>query len=161
MQDGADMTWEMLVWECVKLAAQAITALVIARLAVRWALSRFKQEKVWERRLSAQADIVIALAEMRRVYGRWIDEIEMYRNSSKESDREHRDRYRAAVRKLEEAMPLAQILLSEDTSKLLHKLERDRENLYTGDQFDDYNMHYSLLDDAICELVQNGRQLLP
>lgn len=155
------MTWESFVWECIKLAAQAITALVVARLAVRWALSRFKQEKVWERRLSAQAEILVALAEMRRVYGRWIDEIEMHRNSSKEADREHRDRYRAAVRKLEEAMPLAQLLLSKNTSNLLNKLERDRENLYTGDQFADYNLHYSLLDDAICELVQNGRQLLP
>lgn len=155
------MTWDTFVWECVKLAAQAITALVVARLAVRWALSRFKQEKVWERRLSAQAEILVALAEMRRVYGRWIDEIEMHRNASKETDGEHRDRYRAAVRKLEEAMALAQLLLSTDTSKVLQKLEHDRENVYTGDQYEDYNMHYSLLDDAICELVQNGRQLLP
>ena len=155
------MTWEALVWECIKLAAQAITALVVARLAVRWALSRFKQEKVWERRLSAQAEIIVALAEMRRLYGRWIDELEMHRNSSEEVDREHRDRYRAAARRLEEAMALAQLLLPAETGRVLVKLERDRDSLYTGDQYEDYCKNYSLLDDAINTLVQDGRLLLP
>lgn len=155
------MIWETLAWEFAKLAAQALTALVVARLAVRWALSRFKQEKVWERRLSAQVDILVALAEMRRVYGRWIDELETHRSADKEADREHRDRYRAAARKLEEAMPLAQLLLPLEVSSALHQLEQDRENLCTGEQYDDYNKQYSLLDDAIAELVQNGRQLLP
>lgn len=155
------MTWETFAWECVKLAAQAITALAVARFAVRWALSRFKQEKVWERRLSAQADILVALAEMRRLYGRWIDEIETRRAASEEVDREHRDRYRAAVRKLEEAIPLAQLLLPEATNQILINLERDRENIYTGDQYRDYDAEYGLLDGAINALVQHGRELLP
>lgn len=155
------MTWETAIWECVKLAAQAATALVIARLAVRWALSRFKQEKVWERRLTAQAEIIIALAEMRRVYGRWIDDLESHSDTNEEADREHQDRYRGAKRKLEEAMALAQLLLPQETSKVLIKLESDREGLYTGDQYDDYNKHYSLLDNAIFEIVREGRQLLP
>lgn len=155
------MIWETLAWEFAKLAAQAVAALVVARLAVRWALSRFKQEKVWERRLSAQVDILVALAEMRRVYGRWIDELETHSSADEEADREHRDRFRAAARKLEEAMPLAQLLLPLEVGKALHKLEQDRENLYSGDQYDDYNKQYSLLDDAIAELVQDGRQLLP
>ncbi len=155
------MPWEMFAWESIKLAAQAITALMVARLAVRWALSRFKQEKLWERRLSAQVDILVALAEMRRVYGRWIDELETHRSASEEADREHRDRYRAAARKLEEAMPLVQLLLPADTSEILNKLEQGRENLYTGDQYNDYNRQYRLLDNAIAELVQDGRNLLP
>ena len=98
---------------------------------------------------------------MRRVYGRWIDELETHRSSTEEADREHRDRYRAAARKLEEAMPLAQLLLPPETSMTLHQLEQDREKLYTGDQYDDYNRQYSLLDEAIAKLVQDGRQLLP
>ncbi len=155
------MTWETFASEFVKLAAQAITALVVARLAVRWALSRFKQEKIWDRCISAQVDILVALAELRRVYGRWIDELETHRSVTDETDREHQDRYRAAARKLEEAMPLAQLLLPPEISKTLQKLEQDRENLYTGDQYHDYNKQYSLLDDAIAKLVQNGRQLLP
>jgi hypothetical protein len=155
------MIWGSFAWECVKLAAQAITALVVARFAVRWALDRFKQEKVWERRLSAQADILVALAEMRRLYGRWIDELETHRTVGEETDREQRDRYRASARKLEEAMPLAQLLLPPETCRILLKLERERENLYTGNQYDDFNRQYSLLDDAITELIQDGRQLLP
>ena len=133
----------------------------MARLAVRWALSRFKQEKVWERRLAAHSDILVALAEMRRVYRRLIDELETHSRSDEAADREHAERYRAAKRKLEEAMPLAQLLLPVETTRVLTKLERDRETLYTGDQYDDYNRHYSLLDDAIAELVQDGRQLIP
>lgn len=155
------MTWQEIAWEVVKLVAQALTALAVARLAVRWALSRFKQEKVWERQLAAQSDILVALAEMRRVYGRWIDELETHSKSNEDADREHAERYRAAKRKLEEAIPLAQLLLPTEVTRVLNKLEQDRENLYTGDQYDDYNRHYSLLDDAIAELVQDGRQLLP
>lgn len=155
------MTWQEIVWEVVKLAAQALTALVVARLAVRWALSRFKQEKVWERQLAAQSDILVALAEMRRVYGRWIDQLETYSSSNEDADREHNERYRTAKRKLEEAMPLAQLLLPAEVTRVLTKLENDREKIYSGDQYDDYNRHYSLLDDAIAELVQDGRQMLP
>lgn len=155
------MAWQGIAWEVVKLAGQALTALVVARLAVRWALSRFKQEKVWERQLAAQSDILVALAEMRRVYGRWIDQLETHSRSSEDADREHNDRYRAAKRKLEEAMPLAQLLLPAEVTRILNKLEDDREKVYTGDQYDDYNRHYSLLDDAIADLVQDGRQLLP
>lgn len=155
------MDWEAFGWEFVKLAAQAGTALVVARLAVRWALSRFKQEKLWERRLSAQAEIIVALAEMRRLYGRWMDDLESHRGTDEEVDREHRDRYRAAARQIEGAMPLAQLLLPPESSDILRKLEQDRENLYTGDQYDDYRSHYSLLDGAIAELVRHGREMLP
>lgn len=158
---GPWMTWEEVSWECIKLFAQALTALAVARLAVRWALSRFKQEKVWERRLTAQSDIIVALAEMRRVYSRWIDELEMHSKSTEEADREHSERYRAAKRKLEEAMALAQLLLSTEITRVLNQLENDRANLYTGDQYADYSRHYSLLNDAIAQLVQDGRQLLP
>ncbi|MHA0333705.1 hypothetical protein [Sphingomonas aquatilis] len=155
------MTWQEIAWEVVKLAAQALTALVVARLAVRWALSRFKQEKVWERKLAAQSDILVALAEMRRVYGRWIDEMETHSGADEAADREHQERYRAAKRKLEEAMPLAQLLLPVGVTRILEKLEQERAALFTGDMYVDYNRHYSLLDDAIAELVQDGRQLLP
>lgn len=155
------MTWETAVWEGVKLLAQAVTALAVARLAVQWALERFKQEKVWERRLSAQADIIVALAEMRRIYGHWIDELESHQSVSAEADRKRIDRFQAAARKLEEAMPLAQLLLPPDTSNMLFKLERDRDGVYTGDQYADYNTQYSLLDDAIAHLVQGGSELLP
>lgn len=155
------MAWDLIVWECIKLTAQGGAAFLVARFAVRWALDRFKQEKVWERRLSAQADIIVALAEMRRLYGRWIDEIEEHRSTNEDADREHTDRFRQAARRLEEAMPLAQLLLSSDTSKLLAKLENDRDGVRSHDMYEDYCKQYSLLDDAIGQLVQDGRSLLP
>lgn len=151
----------MIIWECIKLIAQASTAWVVARFTVRWALSRFKQEKVWERQLSAQADILIALAEIRRLYALWIDEIETRTWSGEEGDREHRERYRAAARKLEEAMPLAQLFLPEEVGEILTKLERDRDSVDTGDRYSDYSCEYGMIDEAITKIVERGRRLLP
>ena len=49
--------------ELAKLAAQFFGALVVARLAVGWALRRYKTEKTWERRLAAAVTDARAEAE--------------------------------------------------------------------------------------------------
>ena len=53
--------WE---FEVYKLIAQLGGALLIARLTVYWALSRFKSEKLWERQSAALSEVLQAVTEL-------------------------------------------------------------------------------------------------
>mgnify|MGYP005990694333 CR=1 FL=1 len=68
--------WGTITFEVVKLGAQFSGALVVARLAVNWALRRYKSEKIWERQLAAFSDSVSALAHLRKVLHAEIDQFE-------------------------------------------------------------------------------------
>src|SRR5260370_10405133 len=61
-------------WETLKLIVQFAGGLLIARVAVGWALDRFKSEKMWDRRITALADVMAALREMVRVLDKWMEE---------------------------------------------------------------------------------------
>ena len=154
------MTWEQVVFELVKLAIQAAGAIFVARLAVRWALNRYKEEKTWERQLTAYADVIAALGDMRLIVGKWSDEIEGGTNYTDEYKKMHQDRYRAAKRKFEEALAVASLILPKDTHSLLHKLDMDIEKITYEDIWDAYNQEYSLIDDALAELTAQGRDAL-
>src|SRR5689334_8175445 len=54
------------IWDVVKLCLQGIGGIVIARLAVVWAVDTFKSQKRWERDASTFANILAALREMKR-----------------------------------------------------------------------------------------------
>lgn len=154
------MTWEQMVFELVKLAIQAAGAIFVARLAVRWALNRYKEEKTWERQLAAYADVIAALGDMRLIVGRWADETEGATTYTDEYKNLHKDRYRAAKRKFEEALAVASLILPKDTHSLLHKLDMDIEKITYDDIWDAYNQEYSLIDDALAELTTQGRDAL-
>jgi hypothetical protein len=159
-KDGVAMTWEQVVFELVKLAIQAAGAIFVARLAVRWALNRYKEEKTWERQLTAYADVIAALGDMRLIVGRWADETEGATNYTDEYKKLHQDRYRAAKRKFEEALAVASLILPKDTHSLLYKLDMDIEKITYEDIWDAYNQEYSLIDDALAELTAQGRDAL-
>jgi hypothetical protein len=154
------MTWEQVVFELVKLAIQAAGAIFVARLAVRWALNRYKEEKTWERQLTAYADVLAALGEMRLINGKWADEVEGGASYTPEYKQMHQERYRAARRKFDEALAVASLVLPKPTNVLLHKLDRNLAGVTYEDIWDAYNQEYSLIDDALAELTAQGRDAL-
>ena len=154
------MTTEQILFELGKLVVQGSMTALVAWLAVRWALSRYKTERTWERRLTAYADVVAALDEMRLVQGRWADEIEGARQRTKASEAEHHGRYRDARRRFEGTVAVARLLLPEETATLLVTLEREIEAADHTDAWAGHNLEYSLIDDAMGELVAQGRRAL-
>lgn len=154
------MTLQQVAFELGKVVLQGAVTAFVAWFAVRWALSRFKVEKTWERRLGAYADVVSALDEMRLVQGRWADELEGARRRSDPSSLEHADRYRAARRRFEGTVAVARLLLPAETATLLTTLERDIEAADHSDAWAGHNLEYSLIDDAMGELVAQGRRAL-
>jgi hypothetical protein len=150
-----------LLLEAGKLAVQFLGAIVIARLAVIWALNRYKSEKTWERQLAAYVDAVTALSEMRLVVGSWYDELIGALLMSSDNNGAQRERYNASKRKLEEGVAAARLLLPADTAKLLAELNRDMENARKGhDQVEDLDRQYAILDQALNRLIDEGRSVL-
>jgi hypothetical protein len=91
------------VFEITKLIAQLGGALLIAWLAVQWALNRFKSEKTWERGITAFADTVSALREMNRVYGIWLDHYFKQIDFGEKGNARLTERLQQAMRKFGEA----------------------------------------------------------
>jgi len=155
------VTQEQIWFELCKLALQATGAIFVARLAVRWALARYKEEKTWERQLAAYVDVCTALGEMRLVVGKRADQEEGARNYSDEFQVLMSERYRAAKKSLENTIAVASLILPRETHNLLYKLEMDIEKVdHPDDPYEAYNIEYSLIDDALVSLTQQGRQAL-
>lgn len=155
------MKAELIIVELVKLALQLSGALIVARLAVKWALNRYKSEKTWERQLSAYADAVTAVSEMRLVVGRWIDDEIENKQASDEHDAEHAQRYRSARRRLEEGLAAAVLILPNRTSGALKQLMIDMDNAPRAENYLDHlEGQYTLLNKAANEVTEQGRQNL-
>jgi hypothetical protein len=152
---------QTVVIEVCKLAAQFAGALLIAKLAVSWALNRYKSEKTWDRQLAAYVDAVTALSEMRLVVGSWSDELTGALLVSSDSDGIQSDRYKIAKRKLEEGVAAARLLLLSDTANLLAGLSPEIEIAKRGhDQVEDLDRQYDILDRTLNRLIEEGRKTL-
>jgi hypothetical protein len=152
------MKLELVIVELVTLALQLFGALIVARLAVKWALNRYKSEKTWERQLSAYADAVTAISEMRLVVGRWIDDEIENKQASDERDAEHAQRYRSARRRLEEGLAAAVLILPNRTSEGLKELMIEIDNAPRAETYLDHlEGQYRLLNQASNKLIEQGR----
>lgn len=149
---------EMIVWlEAIKLGAQLIGAVVIARLTVKWALSRYKEEKVWERKLASYSDVIAAVGEMLRVTNEWLDDEELRRDRP-DLNEERSARYSTARRKLLEVTATGRLLLSSEAQGILAELNHNMDTIPKFDFYEDLLAHQSsVLESSLSELVGIGR----
>ena len=155
------ITQEQIWFELCKLALQAGGAIFVARLAVRWALARYKEEKTWERQLAAYVDVCTALGDMRLIIGKWADQEEGVVNYSEDFQSRMGERYHAAKKNMENTVAVASLILPRETHNLLHQLEIDLEKVKCPeDRYEEYNAKYLLIDDALVALTKQGRQAL-
>ena len=155
------MTADQIWLEVAKLAVQFVGAIAVARLAVRWALLRYKDEKTWERQLAAYVEVCTALGEMLLIVGRWADEIEgAGRRYNDDFKKKMTERYTAAKRNIENAGAVASLILPRETNSVLSKLARDIDGIDFEDPFDAYNHEYSFIEDALATLTVQGRSVL-
>ena len=110
-------------WEVIKLIVQFVGALFIARLTVQWALGRFKSEKSWERQTTTFAEVISALREFERILDQlYQDEIHA-RSYSDEFLNRLNKRHQEIRNRYQEASSLAAIILPDDISDIIVKLE--------------------------------------
>lgn len=140
-------------WEVIKLIVQFSGALIIARLTVYWALSRFKSEKGWERQTTAFAEVISVLREFDRILDQFYED-EIHARSYSEAylarlntrSQEVRDRY-------QKASSLAAIVLPNDISEIIVKLEAALADGNYNSQFDAIENESHLVKTAIKELA--------
>ncbi len=114
--------WWNFGFEAIKLCAQFLGALFVARMAVQWALNRYKNEKHWERKLQVYTDVLAAIGTMMEILGTW-ERWEIGGNEpTDELQKEYRNRYWAARQKLHESVGATALLLPVDVSTHLAKL---------------------------------------
>jgi hypothetical protein len=147
--------------EVCKLLAQFTGAWIIAKLAVSWALKRYKSEKTWERQLAAYVDAIAALSEMRRVVGSWSHELSAQVLVTSDPDISQRDRYRSSKRRLEEGIAAALLLLPPKTADVLAGLDLYVDSIRTeAEQVRELNRQYDALNDTLSKLINEGRRVL-
>ncbi|MBD8065627.1 hypothetical protein IC608_09075 [Devosia sp. PTR5] len=110
------------------MAMQFLGAIAVAWLAVRWALGRYKSEKLWERRTAALFDLLTAVAEVQRVNSEWLLQ-ELVRHDFNSTYAERlSSAYWSAKQRIDEVASIADILLPEARdaiSDLRAVLDRD------------------------------------
>ncbi|MEO5807909.1 hypothetical protein [Devosia sp.] len=97
--------------EAIKLAASVGGALLVAKLAVRWALDRYKKEKLWDREVTALTDVLLAIGELRAINSEWLRELETGVHSGEAADAARETRWRIAKAKLDAVASLAAMIL--------------------------------------------------
>jgi hypothetical protein len=155
------MSHGQIIFEVAKLAAQFVGALAIAWLTVRWALTRYKSERTWERKLSAYADAVASITEMQAVVGEWFDEAVEDREATEDQQAFQQQRFQTARRRLDESIAAALLLLPKEAADLLHKLKRDLEATRQANTLEQHlDDQYGILQKARAALIDQGRETL-
>jgi hypothetical protein len=154
------MNQGQIIFEAAKLLGQLVGAIFVAWLTVRWALARYKQEKLWERRLGIYSEIIANLAEMRRTCEVLFEHHVRIHPITSEHEKVLGERYRAAKRRFEEAAAGASLTLPPRTIAVIQALQTALERLFTRELniADAEDEEYGLLDKAIKELERFGRE---
>lgn len=97
-------------FELLKIVVSIAGGTLAGWVAVRLALSRFKEERRWERRLTSVADVLSALSEMKEIADEWQEEQFSDNPKNEEYVKERGLRYRLARRRFRDVAATASVL---------------------------------------------------
>lgn len=133
-----------------------ITSLVIAPLSsyitVRLSLSKFKEEKLWERRIDAYERVLDALHVIKKNNAKWDNALRSDRPTPTTEELEELDEKRIeAMNFLERALDLGEFILPKDVITDIRSLfEKLRGLEITEDNFNEiYTMENKLVESAL------------
>jgi hypothetical protein len=119
-----------------------IVAAITARLTVGLALGRFKQERLWDKRLQIYSDLVEALSEMYRTDSILHDfEQEYPRNDSPDRqkyEQEVVDRFKKAKQQVESTAATAKLILTPEVEAVLDEYFSDIQNARNADTYTEH-----------------------
>lgn len=146
-------------FELIKLVLQFIGALGVARLTVRWALGRFKNEKLFEQKVLSYTKTLSAINEMWTLCDQMmIDEIQ-HRDRSAEFEKDRRQRYYNAQRDFYSALSLGELIFSDELNGILEKALRGFDDRHKSFQ-DEMEYKCSRLAKAKEAVIAEGKKLL-
>jgi hypothetical protein len=146
--------------EAAKVGAQLSGTALIGWLAVRWALGRYKREKMWEHRLTAYTKAVAAVGEMLVISSHHLADAEQRVERTKEYQNLMTARFRAAKAEFQQSIAISRLTLPAETYDTLVKLDRDLHS-NDGDTLQElYDGEVALLRRALDQIVGQGRSAL-
>jgi hypothetical protein len=160
--EAETMTGADYIFEIAKLGAQLAGAAFVGWIGVRWALARYKAEKIWDRRLSAYTEVISAFAQMQRVLAEWEDVAITHRDPSEEETSQLKQEYEVAEKSMRAVQGIAELLLPAEISSILQAIERD---LYRASQqaetwFDSIDARWAVIEEAKKKIVEISKSEL-
>jgi len=143
--------------ELIKLGLQFAGALAIARLTVTWALSRFKTEKAWERKIASMAEVLSALREMVRVLSIQEDRHLRHAEDNEEYENKLRERWQAAKLKFEAVSAVAILILPQEAADRIQHLEDKLANAKHESWFDEIQHDYAAVAECMTWLIDHAK----
>ena len=134
--------------------------LIVSGGSVWFAFSRFKREKMWERRFSAYVDAINLLSSMLTITGRRVDEISGTKTYSSKSKSNDAKEYLSLEREFNNITAIAGVILSRNCSEILKKLSLDIEINKNEDPLKDIPDRYLYIESALTALTEEGRREL-
>lgn len=145
--------------------AQIPVTIGLALWAILAALSTYKKQQLWDRKLSALSEVVAALAAMRRLNQQWLKEFDEDSGTSGANEainEEHAKRYRESEWKLRETATTARLLWPDGVPEILGTLELALDDadvlVDLGDYREAIQAETKAIDDAIDSLVAIGQK---
>lgn len=146
--------------ELMKLAAQLIGAIVVAKLAVQWALERFKSEKSWERQVAALTDVVAAMGAMTRCAKRWLNDYYQDGQPTKAREAELMKIYRDGELLLQQVSATARLILPKVLADHIANTEESLETTTDVPNYEEWLLlELEILETSIDDLIAMGRSI--
>ena len=131
------------------------TTILAAFLSARWAVRRALQERWWERKERAYAEIVEALHDAIRYCALCVEEYQTEGEESHPKKKEFGERYSEAIWKIQKATDIGAFVISEKAAAILTELRNqpslDWDTNPLSDVYEEDHKHY-------CEALQKIRQ---
>lgn len=147
--------------EVAKLAAQFAGATLIAWLTVRWALGRYKSEKMWERETTEILALLATLSELDDLISEWLEEeYDHTIRRAEEYTAARIQRYRTARAQLRSARALADVILPEEFGRKFDELEKALDfDPQDGDYAEAHERELATIRRVRSDIVAHGRRL--
>lgn len=135
-----------------------VSGATVALLTVPIALRRFRAERLWERRLQAYADVLVALSHVRRYLKEALSEIEESKTLSPEANAALADRANKGIEDIRRAAALGALILDHDGAARLEQLEADLDDPHHNmDLHEEFEADLAVANRAFAEIKTIAR----
>ncbi|TAA61868.1 hypothetical protein [Shinella sp. JR1-6] len=142
--------------ELLKSMLQLLGAALVAWLAVRWALARFKSERMWERQFSVLSDLLSAVFDLSRMLREWDDHFSEKHILSGARIAELREQYERQRQRIRDCSILAAIVVPVEAAEKIATVESDLEKAFDSQLGDHISLgrERRILNDAKREILR-------
>ena len=147
--------------EVAKFLLQAAISVAGAFLAAYLAGKRFRNERWWEKKAAAYAELVDALHKMKWPYSEHLDAAMEQRDISKDESTSLWEEFKTARRNVWRIADSSSFLISPEVMKAVQKMEQALGDARTADSwFEHLDAHYGAINSCLSTVKEIGKKEL-